>query len=159
MYKKNPLLNWLLNRDMKGNINRQSPQDVIFDYKQPAGPFPDVKSFYDWFSKLSVRMPLAQDNAIDPMRSGLQDNDGIVFTHSDLHRSNILVSKLDNAIPRVVAIIDWHQSGWYPAAWEFFKSRFTSRGKECWEDDYIFEFLDSHRGNVSWEYFVQCVGI
>ena len=82
----------------EGNINRQSLQDVIFDYKQPAGPFPDVKSFYDWFAKLSRRMPLAQDETIDPMRAGLQDDDRIVFTHSDLHRSNILVSNLDNNV-------------------------------------------------------------
>ena len=82
------------------------------------------------------------------MRSGLHHDDKIVFTHSDLHRSNILVSKLDNEVPRNVAIIDWHQSGWYPAAWEFFKCRFTTKGKERWEDDYIFEFLHSYRGNV-----------
>ena len=104
-------------------------------------------------------MPLSQDEVVDPMRSGLPDDDSIIFTHGDLHRSNILVSKFNKGPLCIVAIIDWHQSGWYPAAWEFFKTRFTCRRKERWEDDYIFEFLQSYRGNINWEYFVHGVGI
>jgi len=102
-------------------------------------------------------MPLDQDDVVDPIRSGLLEDDSIVFTHSDLHRSNIMVSEFNEGPPRILAIIDWHQSGWYTAAWEFFKTRFTCRGEERWEDDYVFEFLHSYRGNVNWEYFVHGV--
>ena len=95
---------------IQGSINRRQPlHDVIFDYKQPAGPFQSVKSFYDWIANLTRRMPLDEDKVVDPMRSGLLD-DSIVFTHGDLHRSNILLSKSHKGPPYIVAVIDWHQS-------------------------------------------------
>lgn len=141
-----------------GDINRQSLHDVIFDFKQPAGPFQDVKSFYDYFATLTRRRPQDTDRPMDSMRSGLLDDVPIVFTHGDLHRSNIMMSKLDSGPLHILAIIDWHQSGWYPAPWEFFKTRFTCKEKDSWEVDYIFEFLQSHQGNVNWEYFVHSVG-
>lgn len=45
----------------------------------------------------------------------------IVFTHNDLCPPNILLSSGRN--PTVVAIVDWGQSGWYPAYWEYCKAR------------------------------------
>ncbi|KAJ5573731.1 phosphotransferase family protein [Penicillium hispanicum] len=44
----------------------------------------------------------------------------IVFTHNDLLPPNIMVSKGPN--PKVTALIDWTQSGWYPAYWEYCKA-------------------------------------
>jgi thiamine kinase-like enzyme len=38
----------------------------------------------------------------------------IVFTHNDLHYSNIMVNN-----GHISAIIDWSDSGWYPEYWEF----------------------------------------
>lgn len=99
-----------------------------------------------------------EDMPVDPMRYGLLDDVPIVFTHNDLHRSNIMMSKLDSGPLRILAIIDWHQSGWYPAPWEFFKTRVTCKEKDAWEVDYIFEFLQSHQGNINWEYFIHCLG-
>jgi len=142
-----------------GDINRQPIHDVLFDFKQPAGPFPDIKSFHDWFANLTKRRPRDPDEVPDPWRCGLLDDVPIVFTHADLHRSNIMVSDADDGFPRVLAIIDWHQSGWYPAPWEFYKTRLTARGKEQWEEHYITEFLQSYRGNVNWDYYVCCLGI
>ena len=57
------------------------------------------------------------------------------FTHADLHRSNIMVSQDANGIPFITAIIDWHQSGWYPASWEFYETRLTCKlpGDDKWE--------------------------
>ncbi|KAG9254520.1 kinase-like domain-containing protein [Emericellopsis atlantica] len=45
----------------------------------------------------------------------------ITFTHNDLCPPNILVSYGPN--PKVVGIIDWAQSGWYPSYWEYCKAR------------------------------------
>ncbi|KFY82293.1 hypothetical protein V500_10650 [Pseudogymnoascus sp. VKM F-4518 (FW-2643)] len=142
-----------------GSINRQPLHDVFFDFRQPAGPFQDPTSFYDWFSQIASPRPYDPEAPIHPMRPGLPNDPSIVFTHADLHRSNIMVTKLDSEAPRILAIIDWHQSGWYPAAWEFFKTRTTCRGQDKWEDEYIFEFLQSHRGTVNWSYFVNNLGI
>ncbi|KFY39364.1 hypothetical protein V494_04012 [Pseudogymnoascus sp. VKM F-4513 (FW-928)] len=142
-----------------GSINRQSLRDVLFDFSQPAGPFEDSTRFYDWFSQLGGPRPYDTDAPKHPMRPGLPNDPSIVFTHSDLHRSNIIVTKLDSETPRILAIVDWHQSGWYPASWEFFKTRYTCRGQDSWEDEYIFEFLRSHTGTVNWSYFVNGLGI
>jgi len=60
----------------------------------------------------------------DPFRDSLPDNSPITFTHADLHPSNILVTS--DAPYRVVAIIDWHQSGWYPDYWEYYKATYTA---------------------------------
>jgi aminoglycoside phosphotransferase (APT) family kinase protein len=41
-----------------------------------------------------------------------------VFTHADLNRNNIIVSsRTKDAAPRVTAVLDWHQSGWYLIEW------------------------------------------
>ena len=83
---------------------------------------------------------MPQIDISDSWRPGLSDDAPIIFTHGDLHRSNILMSWDENGMPRVAAIIDWHQSGWYPAPWEFYKTRFTCKGTEQWELDFVLEF-------------------
>lgn len=61
-------------------------------------------------------MPQIDTSNPDPWRPGLLDDALLVFTRGDLHRSNILMSWDQNiGMPRVAAIADWHQSGWYPA--------------------------------------------
>ncbi|KAK0124696.1 hypothetical protein ONS95_009640 [Cadophora gregata] len=138
-----------------GTINRQSVQDVIFDFDHPCKVFSDVTSFHDWFS----REVISQMDPSDPhaWRRGLCDNVPIVFTHADLHRSNIMMA-WKNGKPRVTAILDWHQSGWYPACWEFYKTKFTAREREQWEIDFILEFMQSYTGYVPWDYFVLARG-
>jgi hypothetical protein len=63
--------------------------------------------------------------------------------------------------PRITGIIDWHQSGWYPASWEFYKTRWTAsaKGNDQWELDFVLEFLQAYRGYISWDYFVLSLGI
>ncbi|KAB5547351.1 hypothetical protein GE09DRAFT_208841 [Coniochaeta sp. 2T2.1] len=88
-----------------------------------------------------------------PELAGLTDDRPVVFTHADLCMRNVMVSSRDAqadpgswkvvrtlgrwisrwlglqmphshyTAPRVVAIIDWHQSGWYPAGWEWLKAQ------------------------------------
>jgi hypothetical protein len=135
-----------------GGINQQAVKDIIFDGSGLDRYFSDVTSFHNWFS--GVTIPQINTSNPDPWRPGLLDDVPIVFTHSDLHRSNILMSWDENGAPRVAAIVDWHQSGWYPAPWEFYKTRFTCKASEQWELGFILEFLQSYRGYIPWDYFV-----
>ncbi|KMU82144.1 hypothetical protein CISG_09580 [Coccidioides immitis RMSCC 3703] len=72
---------------------------------------------------------------MEPFRSELPDDAAISFTHGDLHRSNIMVSKSEPW--RVVSIVDWEQSGWMPEYWEDRKAHFTSEWKGEWATKYL----------------------
>jgi hypothetical protein len=56
------------------------------------------------------------------MRSGLPGAVPVFFTYADLTPINITLSSLESGQPVIVAVINWHQSGWYPAYWEACKS-------------------------------------
>jgi aminoglycoside phosphotransferase (APT) family kinase protein len=71
----------------------------------------------------------------DPYRQLLPDDAAVVFTHADLHPSNILVS--ESSPCRVIAWIDWAQSGWYPDYWEFCKAQFTIDSTSEWRTQYL----------------------
>lgn len=95
-----------------GHIDKQPLLDMVFtDTCSPtAGPFSSVSEFYDWFTStfgLDRDMDV-KDISTHSYRSFLPDNVPIVFTHADLHFSNIIVSS--GPSPHVVAIVDWHQS-------------------------------------------------
>ncbi|CAG8949365.1 hypothetical protein HYFRA_00004992 [Hymenoscyphus fraxineus] len=135
-----------------GTINQQPVTDIIFEGNKLEACFPDVPSFHNWFS--GVDMPQKDTSDPDHWRASLLDDSPIVFTHGDLHRSNILMSWDEKGAPKIAAIVDWHQSGWYPAPWEFYKTRFTSRAGEQWELEYILEFLQAYHAYIPWDYFV-----
>ena len=95
--------------------------------------------FNDWLSWLpQKRLPdsLKYD---DPYRPFLPDTGAIKLTHGDLHRANIIIST--TRPPRVLAVVDWGQSGWYPDYWEYCKALYTSRIGEEWRDQWIPKFL------------------
>jgi hypothetical protein len=92
-----------------------------------------------------------------PMRSLLPDNVPIVFTHGDLHRGNIIISS--KGVPRVLAIVDWHQSGWYPAYWAFCKALWTTAIGDEWESKYLPMIMDSWDCYGPWDYFVLSLGV
>jgi hypothetical protein len=73
-----------------------------------------------------------------------------------------MISRDTNGTSKVARLIDWHESGWYPAPWEFYETRYTekapARGIDKWEIDFILEFLDSHRGFISFERFTMSLG-
>jgi hypothetical protein len=143
-----------------GHVGKQPLLDMIFtDTCSPtAGPFSSVSEFHDWFTSTygRDRDVDVKDIPTHPYRSFLSDNFPIVFTHADLHPSNIIVSSGPN--PRVVAIVDWHQSGWYPSYWEYCKARWTSWIGEEWETKYLPLFLDRHDCYDYWDYFVLARG-
>jgi hypothetical protein len=138
-----------------GHIGRQELQDIIFDSSRSslAGPFPTVSAFHDWFASLNLH------GAGHPWRSELHDVDGepITFTHGDLHRSNILVSA--EGPPRILALVDWHQSGWLPAYWEFSKARWTTRIGDEWEVKYLPKIIQVYERYHYWDFFVLSLGM
>ncbi|KAI1025321.1 hypothetical protein LB505_009626 [Fusarium chuoi] len=79
----------------------------------------------------------------DPYRHFLPDDPVVVFTHADLHPSNIMVS--EGSPCRVNAVIDWHQSGWYPDYWEFYKAEYTNHWESEWVQEYIPMVLNKPR--------------
>lgn len=120
---------------LSGGFGRQSLREYIFrDCRRPAGPFPTVKTFNDYFIHLMWTGPgLPDPKYIHPQRAGLPDNVPVFFTHADLTPTNIILSPSQSGQPtRVVAIIDWHQSGWYPAFWEACKSIYNATPNSTW---------------------------
>lgn len=93
------------------------------------------------------------------MRSLLLDDVSITFTHGDLHRSNIIVSPEGEGALRVLAIIDWHQSGWFPAYWESCKARWTARIGEEWVVEYLPRILKPCVQYDYWDFFVLRIGV
>ncbi|KAF9773247.1 hypothetical protein IL306_008979 [Fusarium sp. DS 682] len=87
----------------------------------------------------------------------------IYFTHNDLCPPNIILSHGPN--PKVVGIVDWGQSGWYPSYWEYCKARrvgvideeFTFSHSEEWQTRYLPEVIDpvdDERFYHPWLYFM-----
>jgi len=96
------------------------------------------------------------ETVLEPYRKDLPDDSEIVFTHGDLHRSNIIVSCTP---PRVAAIIDWEQSGWLPAYWEDCKAHWTSTYLGNWAVQYLPLILDQHeKTREAWDYYTDPVG-
>jgi hypothetical protein len=62
---------------------------------------------------------------------------GSVFSHSDLQRKNILVSRHAGAIMSVV-IVDWEDEGWYPGYWEYC----LQIASTAWADDWTSRLED-----------------
>lgn len=75
----------------------------------------------------------------DPYRAMIPDDAAIVFTHAELHCSNILVDP-DNP-STIVAILNWHYSGWWPDYWEFCKTQYVYEPGPDWHR-YMIEFLE-----------------
>ncbi|KAF2674159.1 hypothetical protein BT63DRAFT_419466 [Microthyrium microscopicum] len=110
-----------------GHVGNQGVGDIIFrDCGDPhVGPFLDITAFHDFFARYSCRSRPERNPRRDfPELVGLTDERPVVFTHADLDKSNILISPSEEGSPpRIIAIIDWHQSGWYPSGWEWMKAQ------------------------------------
>jgi hypothetical protein len=137
-----------------GHVGKQPLLDIVFarGFCPTAGPFSSVSDFHDWFTSSFGANPLDRNQPPHPYRSFLPDDVAIVFTHADLHPSNIILSAGPN--PHVVSIIDWHQSGWYPDYWEYCKALVTSPIGGEWETKYLPLFLDRRDCFDYWDYFV-----
>ncbi|KAJ4024616.1 hypothetical protein NW752_003180 [Fusarium irregulare] len=103
-----------------GQINRGPLYDEAIDNsKDPRpGPFASVKDFHDWCSitirtGCEIHWPGMKPEEIpDPHRVMVPNDAPIVFTHAELHCSNILIDPENPST--IVAIVNWHYSGWWP---------------------------------------------
>jgi Phosphotransferase enzyme family len=142
-----------------GHVGGQPLWDIVFRNccPPPAGPFHEVAEFHDWFTTVygPVR-EITPGRTPHPYCSTFPDDARIVFTHADLHPSNIMISR--DAEPKIIAIIDWTQSGWYPDYWEYCKARWTSKIGSDWETKYLPLFLDKAFYDY-WDYFVLARGM
>ncbi|KAK6526977.1 hypothetical protein TWF281_010173 [Arthrobotrys megalospora] len=122
-----------------GSIGRQPLLDVICENDDNlAGPFLTVAAFHDWLNDRVLRR-FPDPEATMPLRKMLPDNALIVFSHGDLHPKNILISPAK--LSKIVAIVDWHQSGWYPSYWERCKAEWGNLGD--WANKYLPEALEN----------------
>jgi hypothetical protein len=145
IYIKCPLSIWYA-----GTICRQPPQDVMFEYVWIPEPFKSIAAFHDYFCN-PRKLPLPHR-----FRNKLYDNQQICFTHGDINRTNIIVSPPSDGPVRICAIIDWHQSGWYPANWEYCKARWQTLDSDlCGWHYYLSEFLERWPTQwfKDWNYF------
>lgn len=94
---------------------------------------------------------------LDPFRFKLPNDGPITFTHGDLHRRNIMVSALGDGEPRILAIVDWHQSAWLPPFWEWCKAYWCIPPGDDWAT-YLPNFLEPFENFDYWSYFGTCIG-
>jgi hypothetical protein len=142
-----------------GNIARGPLYDrAISDkYLAEAGPFSSVKEFHDWFTSLYRRPVSDPENIPDPFRQELPDDSDIVFTHGDLHPSNMILSSRTPF--RVMSIIDWEQAGWLPAYWEDRKAHFPFTYFGEWSEKYLPLIMDQHKRTWrAWDYYTISMG-
>jgi len=125
------------------------------------GPFANVEAFHD--TLVTLPFPKARGpNNPHPYRVFLPDDVPTVFTHGDLHRSNIMITPPSQGCSaRVLAIIDWCQSGWLPSYWEYNKACWAGdTGTGEWVTKYIPLFLDRDDDVYEyWDYFMLRMGV
>ena len=92
------------------------------------------------------------------MRGQLLDEAPITFTHADLHPSNIMLTATDFKPVRVLAILDWHQSGWYPDYWEFCNMLYCVDMDGDWGKDYVPTILEKPDCFDGWWYYMNGLG-
>jgi aminoglycoside phosphotransferase (APT) family kinase protein len=74
-----------------------------------------------------------------------------VFTHGDIKPGNIIVEQSDSSDWKIVAIVDWENSGFYPTYWESIKM--TNNLSPMDDDDwylYLPEPFSPHQHPVAW---------
>ncbi|KAI0101771.1 phosphotransferase enzyme family protein [Nemania sp. FL0031] len=126
-----------------GSVNMQPLTDVFYTLKiEVMGPIHGI----DAVQKFQKTQRIEIANPGPP-----------VFTHNDLVACNILVSKTS---ARLAAIIDWAQSGWYPAYWEYCKAwwvsvsdrRFIDEYDKEWKQEYLPKIVDEVDEDVLCEF-------
>ena len=119
-----------------GDITGQPCPDIIFsNCPRPAGPFSKVSEFNDYFIFLAWTRPEPPPTRCEhPMRPGLPDDNPVFFTHADLNPANIIVSVSPSEPPAIKSILDFEQSGWYPAYWEGCKCRWNAGNSSAWSE-------------------------
>lgn len=107
-----------------GSLHRRKAIDGRrFDFE--GGPFDSEIEFNDFLlsDTLSSTPKILRDIALRSLRTDHE----LVFTHGDFAPRNIIVK-----CGRVVGLLDWEYSGWYPEYWEFVKTFNASDHRVNW---------------------------
>ncbi|KJX96658.1 phosphotransferase enzyme family protein [Zymoseptoria brevis] len=117
-------------------LNGHPLRDILFSdaLSLPTAPFTSVSAFHD---HLATFISGTRSRPEIPELHGLNDSAAVVFTHSDLDQSNILVSAVGDVPVRIVAVIDWHQSGWYTEHWEALKAMSVGEHGSEWVEKWL----------------------
>ncbi|KAH8696351.1 kinase-like domain-containing protein [Talaromyces proteolyticus] len=120
-----------------------------FRYPRVSGPQPRFGSFrtiQEFHRQLRNNLPLEkllgwkENHNWQEIKEVITKHDGPwpppVFTHANVSPSNILVRG-----DKVVGIVDWEFSGWYPHYWEYTSAWFGNSTRPEWQDE-LEEFLD-----------------
>jgi aminoglycoside phosphotransferase (APT) family kinase protein len=118
-----------------GSITGGKLLDHIFEGRQ-VGAFASTSTLNNFCTRRDWSQPPRQPPEDSYEMRFRLPGDPITFTHSDLHRSNIMITA-EGQTPRILAIIDWRQPGWCPAYWEYCKARWTVDP----DDDWVFKYL------------------
>lgn len=100
------------------------------------GPFGSVNEFHLWlrdYLQPAEHSTWGDDQDWEEIKKMVIKQDeswpGPVFTHGDLNPSNVLIRN-----GRVVGIIDWEFSGWYPHYWEYTSAWLGNLTRTGWRD-------------------------
>ncbi|RDB23488.1 hypothetical protein Hypma_008959 [Hypsizygus marmoreus] len=85
---------------------------------EPLGPFTSVQDFHERLGHGYMRTSDEQKDYRSIFEACAERSYETVFTHGDITPRNILVKDV-----KIVAIVDWDTSGWYPEYWEYVRLR------------------------------------
>jgi aminoglycoside phosphotransferase (APT) family kinase protein len=113
------------------------------------GPFRSVREFHAYLRKGTQAQSGDSADFLKLTSLHAQDWGAPTFTHGDLSSLNILVRD-----DRVVGIIDWVTSGWYPPYWEYTTACQVNPQNSFWKDE-IDKFLEPMPDALVMEYLRQ----
>ncbi|KJZ68334.1 hypothetical protein HIM_12275 [Hirsutella minnesotensis 3608] len=132
-----------------GGVHGKGCKDVRRDVRTSSKPIEGVKQFEDFiFAGSKIASPLY----IGLLRSLLpSSHTKCVFTHGDVRPANVIVDRANDSTWKVVAIIDWDASGFYPEYWECIKvtNNLTSRDTSDWYK-YVPKSLSPQQFPIQW---------
>jgi aminoglycoside phosphotransferase (APT) family kinase protein len=108
------------------------------------GPFRDVQEFHRYLRKDFPHDPNGFAE-VNKMVEAHEADWPLRFTHGDLSSSNILVKG-----DRIVGIVDWEISGWYPEYWEYTTASQVNPRNEFWRAE-IDKFLEPYPSELEME--------
>ncbi|PHH59600.1 hypothetical protein CDD81_2838 [Ophiocordyceps australis] len=132
-----------------GGVDREGCKDIRRNVRTNFEPIERVKQFEDFIFTGSI---IASPLYVDLLRSFAQGfQSKCVFTHGDVRPANIMMDKAGDGNWKVVAIIDWDASGFYPEYWECVKvtNNLTSRETCDWYK-YVPKSLSPQRYPIQW---------
>jgi len=125
-----------------GSVDRTYCEDQFFgDDPISYGPFDSEATFRQGLIRaLRERGQNSWTEMVVRFISSMPQHHRIVLTHNDLAPRNILVCEA-----KVVAIVDWELSGFFPEYWEYIKAYFWPDWQSAWVKDGILDrILDAY---------------